>query len=240
MGVTAQQPLQCGVQVEGQLCMVRVPGVGKRAYHYQATGGKQRQAFPYEMPELALDPIPLYGAADRLAYDETRTCRGSALPRHMRVGGVATQMDDQQRAARPASTAYGRSEILAPPQPILGGQHDIRPEAIRRTGGRGPWRDGSRGSRDRRAYASADGSRGSWHDGGCSAGKCACSLRGSRRVSDPAGRRLAVTVRPRKARGPNGSPLDDRPAVRTPEDPRPSVGRRQQPSTTRPRYGTCG
>jgi hypothetical protein len=41
MGVTAQKPLQCGVQVEGQLCVVRVSRVGKRAYHYQATGGQQ-------------------------------------------------------------------------------------------------------------------------------------------------------------------------------------------------------
>ncbi|CAG6393521.1 hypothetical protein SCOCK_200133 [Actinacidiphila cocklensis] len=41
MGVTAQQPLQCGVQVEGQLCVVRVPRFGKRAYHYQATGGEE-------------------------------------------------------------------------------------------------------------------------------------------------------------------------------------------------------
>jgi hypothetical protein len=41
----------------------------------------------------------------------------------MRVGGIAAQMDDQQRATRPASAANRFSEVLPPPQPILGGQH---------------------------------------------------------------------------------------------------------------------
>jgi hypothetical protein len=87
-GVTAQQPRQRGVQVEGQLCMVRLPGFGKSAYHYQATGGQQRQTVPDKMPKSALDLIALHRTADRFAYDETRTGRGSTLPWHMRVSGV--------------------------------------------------------------------------------------------------------------------------------------------------------
>lgn len=41
MGVATQQPLKGGVQVEGQLCMVRTACSGKCAYYHQATGGQQ-------------------------------------------------------------------------------------------------------------------------------------------------------------------------------------------------------
>ena len=52
-----------------------------------------------------------------------------------------------------------------------------------------------------------------------------------------AGRRLAVTVRPREiSRHALGAPLHRSPG----RDLRPSAGRRQQPSTTRPGYGTRG
>jgi hypothetical protein len=51
---------------------------------------------------------------------------------------------------------------------------------LRQTVERGPWSDGRRGSIARRGCAYAAGSRGSWHAGGCSAGRCACSLGGSR------------------------------------------------------------
>jgi hypothetical protein len=103
MGVTTQQPPQCGVQVEGQLCLVRTACSGQRAYYHQATGGQQWQTFPDEMTQSALDQIALDRPADGLADDETRTCRGSASPRHVRVrnvcrGGVphgTAQVDDQ-------------------------------------------------------------------------------------------------------------------------------------------------
>ena len=46
----------------------------------------------------------------------------------------------------------------------------IRPRALR-----DPYRGGSIESRGLHGYAYADGSRASWRDGGCSAGKYACS-----------------------------------------------------------------
>jgi len=52
----------------------------------------------------------------------------------------------------------------------------------RRTGCGGPWPGGSTGSPGRRGSACAAGSRGSWRDAGCSAGRCACSLGGSRQI----------------------------------------------------------
>lgn len=77
-------------------------------------------------------------------------------------------------------------------------RHDLT--GIRRTGSRDPCCGGSPESRGRHGYASEDGSRGSSRDDGCSAGRCACSLGGSRNKSVVAGAVLAVTVRPRVAR----------------------------------------
>lgn len=46
---------------------------------------------------------------------------------------------------------------------------------VRQTALRGPCGDAPQGSRDRRAFASATGSRAPWRACGCSAGRCACS-----------------------------------------------------------------
>lgn len=77
-------------------------------------------------------------------------------------------------------------------------RHDLT--GIRRTNGRDPCHGGTRESRGRHGCAYAAGSRGSSRDDGCSAGRCACSLGGSRNQSVVAGAVLAVTVRPRVAR----------------------------------------
>jgi hypothetical protein len=105
--------------------MVGVARSGQRAYHYQATGGKKGDSVTHQMTQSALH----CGAYDRtthgLAHDETRTRRGSALPRRMRVRCTATQVDDEERATSPATSSYRGREVLAPPQPVLGGQHDV-------------------------------------------------------------------------------------------------------------------
>lgn len=191
--------------------MVSATGSGQRSYDYQATGGQQRQAFADQMTQSALDQIALHRAAHRLAHDETRTRRGSVPPWHMRVPDVATQMDHQQRSTRPASTANRFSEVLAPPQPILGGQHSMRPMTIRRTDGRGPCHDASRESRVRRGCAYADGSRGSSHDGGCSAGRCACSLGGSREIVSGGASPGCHRAPTKELADQSGAPLDDHP-----------------------------
>lgn len=169
---------------------------------------QQHQSVPYQMAQAPLHPVTDDGVADGLAHDETRTRRGSFLPRRVRVRSLA-QMHDEARATGPASSAYRVREVLAPPQPVLGRQHvmDLR-LVLRPTGGSDPCRGGSPGSRDRHGSAYAAGSRGSSRDDGCSAGRCACSLGGSRghlclgEALDKTGvgRRLAVTVRPREAR----------------------------------------
>jgi hypothetical protein len=41
------------------------------------------------------------------------------------VATVTAQVDDQRRASGPAATANRGREVLAPPQPILGGQHGM-------------------------------------------------------------------------------------------------------------------
>ena len=57
-----------------------------------------------------------------------------------------------------------------------------RRQHLRRRARRGPCGGGRRGSRDPRACSCEAGSRGSWHDAGCSAGKSACSRVTPRRL----------------------------------------------------------
>ncbi len=183
--------------------MVRLARAGQGPYHHQATGGQLIEPVTHQVAKPALHQIADYGDADGLADDETRTHRGNTLPRCVRVRCTATEMDDEERAARPASSAYRGRKVLAPPQTIVVRQHGMDllvVRLLRPTGGRDPCHGGTRESRGRHGCACAGGSRGSSRDGGCSAGRCACSLGGSRNESVVAGHRLAVTVRPREAR----------------------------------------
>jgi len=43
----------------------------------------------------------------------------------MRVLGTATKVHDEVLASGPAASSYRSREVLAPPQPVLGGQHDV-------------------------------------------------------------------------------------------------------------------
>ena len=104
--------------------MVSVTRTGQRSYDYQATGGKQSDPVAHQMAKPALHLVAHDRATHGLAHDETRTRRGSALPRRVRVRGTATKMDDETRASGSAPSSYRGREVLAPPQPVLGGQHD--------------------------------------------------------------------------------------------------------------------
>ncbi len=104
--------------------MVGVARTGQRSYDYQATGGQPVDSVAYQMAKPALHLVTDDRAAHSLAHDETRTRRGSALPRRVRVRGTATKMDDEVLASCPASSSDRGREVLAPPQPVLGGQHD--------------------------------------------------------------------------------------------------------------------
>jgi hypothetical protein len=116
--------LKGGIKVLGQLCVVGVARTGQRPYDYQATGGKQGDSIAHQVTQSALHRVAHDRTAHGLAHDETRTRRGSALPRRVRVRGTATKMDDESRASGPTTPSYRGREVLAPPQPVLGGQHD--------------------------------------------------------------------------------------------------------------------
>jgi hypothetical protein len=103
--------------------MAGVTRTGQRSYDYQATGGQEGHSVTHQMAKPAPHLVAYDRATHRLAHDETRTRRGSALPRRVRVRGTATKVDDEKRASGPTSSAYRGREVLAPPQPMLGRQH---------------------------------------------------------------------------------------------------------------------
>ncbi len=80
------------------------------------------------MAKAALHTVADHRVAHGLAHDETRTWRGDALPCPVRVPVV--QMDDESPASGPSSATYRGREVLAPPQPVLGGQHRFTPEPV--------------------------------------------------------------------------------------------------------------
>jgi hypothetical protein len=121
----SQQPLEGGIQVSGQLCVVGVTRAGQRSYDYQATGGQQGDSIAHQMAKPALHLVAYHRTTHGFADNETRTRRGSALPRRVRVRGTATKMDDESRASSPTTPSNRGREVLAPPQPMLGRQHDV-------------------------------------------------------------------------------------------------------------------
>ena len=70
--------------------MVGVTRTGQRSYDYQATGGQQGHSVAHQVAKPALDLVAYDGSAHGLAHNETRTRRGSALPRRVRVRCTAT------------------------------------------------------------------------------------------------------------------------------------------------------
>ncbi|KES05388.1 hypothetical protein BU52_20775 [Streptomyces toyocaensis] len=105
--------------------MVGVARTGQRSYHYQATGGQPVDSLAHQMAKPALHLVAHHRTAHGLAHDETRTRRGSTLPSRMRVRCTAAKMHDEKLAPGPAPSSYRGREVLAPPQPVLGGQHDV-------------------------------------------------------------------------------------------------------------------
>ncbi|GGQ92883.1 hypothetical protein GCM10010251_04450 [Streptomyces aurantiogriseus] len=113
-----------GIKVLDQLCVVGVTRTGQRPYDYQATGGQLGDSIAHQMAQSAFHRVAHDRTTHSLAHDETRTRRGSALPRRVRVRGTASKVDDESRASGPTAPSYRGREVLAPPQPVLGGQHD--------------------------------------------------------------------------------------------------------------------
>ncbi|GDY64348.1 hypothetical protein SAV14893_037410 [Streptomyces avermitilis] len=70
--------------------MVGVTRTGQRSYDYQATGGQQGHSVTHQVAKPALHLVAYDRATHCFADDETRTRRGSALPRRVRVRCTAT------------------------------------------------------------------------------------------------------------------------------------------------------
>ncbi|GAA3082407.1 hypothetical protein GCM10010449_02930 [Streptomyces rectiviolaceus] len=67
-----------------------VTRTGQRSYDYQATGGQLSHPVTHQMAKPALHLVAYDCSANGLAHDETRTRRGNALPRRVRVRCTAT------------------------------------------------------------------------------------------------------------------------------------------------------
>jgi len=140
------------------------------------------------VPQPPADLVTGHRVAHGLGHDKAGARRGGL--RRL----IDKKVDDHRAAPGPAPTANRCGEVSAAPQSLRRGQHDyldIRPDQrrLRPTACRGPWRGGWRGWRGRHGYACAAGNRGSSRDGGCSAGKCACSRQNSVFVGHPRDRR---------------------------------------------------
>lgn len=102
--------------------------------------------------------------SDLLTHDETET-RGAFLIGRDHVG-------DRVRTGAPSTPTDDGFVLRAAGQTIRPREHrsGVKPKARC-----APWRDERRGCRGRHACACGHGSRASWRDDGCWAGKCACS-----------------------------------------------------------------
>ncbi len=136
-------------------------------------------------------------------------------------------MDDEGRAAGPGAAAHRAPEGVRGAHTTTGRQHG----RLRRRARRGPCGGGRRGWRDRRGCACAGGSRGSWTDGGCSAGRCACSRllhgvwRAAGQRTEVSGQRSGAPARhPGGADGVTGGPGSDRSTVRARRAPGQTTG----------------
>ena len=172
----AEQPVEAGDEIAVQHARRRrSPASGRARTTRSAVGGQ---------------PVQLRRGRRRAAAGSRgggppscrRPCRRRNRPAHRpaahRAGrGAAARLlgpfgEVVEHHGRPPGAPAGpddRGELRTPAQACLRGQH------VRRRASRDPCADDRRGSPGPRGCASAAGSRGSWTDGGCSAGTCACS-----------------------------------------------------------------
>ena len=141
------------------------------------------------------DPSLHRAAHARRSAPPTATDRAVGEPRHgcaawpgaARRSHRSTSLRSRRRAPavhhrsrggtpRPmAATPWRRGEWSRGNQPRSGSGARREARSLRLTVPGGPWSGARRGWSDRRGCASGPGSRGSWPDGGCSAGRSACS-----------------------------------------------------------------
>jgi len=167
----AQCRAQTGVEVVAELGGRGRGCGGKSSDDEQGVGGQRGKARAHEMPQPSGDAVAHHRLPDGLAHHEPGARRDDPVS--------PVQMHDKTGAAAAATTPDDGRELVPVRQPGCDRQH--RDPAIRRRAARGPCHGGRRWWRDRRACASAAGTRACATGGGCSAGRCACpcSLLGS-------------------------------------------------------------
>ncbi len=152
---------------------------GKGAYDEPGAGREAAEAGSDQVPELTAYAVADHGARRRRARPRSRHAGGvsrrhrpdrSGRPRGARPARFGPLPPVRPRPARSVAAKSERRRNRAP-----AGSTPVRPRAAS-----DPWPGGRPGWRDRRGCASAGGTRGSSPADGCSAGRCACSLVGSR------------------------------------------------------------
>jgi hypothetical protein len=162
---------QCGVQVVGQCRGSRALRRRQCSHHNAGAVRQRRDAVTHQVAELTLHPIAVDCRTNCLAHDETdgRVSAGSWNP-GVRQPGVQQHVSDEGRLYASGPTTNRVPKVLPAAHALT-----AREQQIRRTVWRDPCGDDPPGSRGRRGCACAGGSRASWRDVGCSAGRCACS-----------------------------------------------------------------
>lgn len=141
----------------------------------RATRPESSEAGQDDVPQPPGHPMPDDRIAHGLADDEPDAdgALGSSWST-VRAGLVTDhRVYHQTRATSPASSTDHQAEVLAARQASTRGKHGASP-VIKPTGSRGPCGDGRRESPGPPWSACAAETRGSWRDGDCWAGKCAC------------------------------------------------------------------
>jgi hypothetical protein len=165
-----------------------------RAHHHERTFGQRGQTVAQVLTQPALDPVTNHCVTDALADDDPRARaefirrQPAGRRRHVQHGRGRWHQVHDERAATGAAAPGGHEPVLGPAaDPRCGGQHRLR-----RTAARDPCADARRGSPGRHGCAYAAESRASSRDGGCWAGRCACSRFDSDVFDDQRGEREAA------------------------------------------------
>lgn len=170
-----EQPPYRRVEILRQLGTRRRPRRGQRSDDQRATGPESSDPVSHDVPQSPGHSVPDNGVAHSLADDEPDPDGAAGLSRPtVRAGHVTDhRVYHQTRTICPAASTDHQAEVLAACQASTRGKHGASP-AITPTGARGPCDDGRRESPAPPWSACAAETRGSWRDGDCWAGKCAC------------------------------------------------------------------
>ena len=160
---SCRPPRQAPCDLVTQLCEVGLRRARERTDDNVGTGPDIGQRPRADSLQPSPHGVADDGRTDLLAHDETET-RSPVVSRLDHVG-------DGVRSGAPRTPADDGLVFRSAGQSVLPREHRV----IRPRGRRGPWRDEPRGWHGRHGCACGRGSRASWHDDGCWAGKCACS-----------------------------------------------------------------